>query len=358
MATANRPPDPPEAKALARLDRAMITAADLKEVRSRIARASTVLEAKQCREWLGWVADYHRRRRRLQQTQALRHQFTEIELECSEGSIEGWRREGDLLRMMSEAGQRQPHGKVKLQRVTSPLPTLADLGYAHNLDAKRAIDLSLIPDAIVLAYFQSQRARREPATVAGLISFAADAEKRTVTATPELPPGQYRTIVIDPPWPMEKLGLDVDASQGRLLDYPTMSLEEIRALPVATLAGPGAHLYLWTTHRFLPDAFPILETWGFAYHCLLTWLKPGGMTPFSFQFNTEHVLFGYRDALEVLRQGLKVGFEAPRTGHSRKPAAFYDLVEEASPGPRIELFARAPRPDWTVWGDELADRDV
>ena len=86
--------------------------------------------------------------------------------------------------------------------------------------------------------------------------------------------GRFRCLVIDPPWPVQKIERDVRPNQGRYLDYPTMPLGEIADLPVRDLVEPaGAHVYLWTTHRFLPDALALLVAWGCRYECTLTWRK-------------------------------------------------------------------------------------
>jgi N6-adenosine-specific RNA methylase IME4 len=188
----------------------------------------------------------------------------------------------------------------------------------------------------------------------GLVRRAVDAGRSKHGEAPAFPSGEYRTIVIDPPWPMRLSARQLHPEQGNTLPYPTMTLEQIAALPVADFAAPGAHLYLWVTQRFLPDAFTMLEAWGFHYHCLLTWVKPGGFSPFSWMLNAEHAVFAYREPFEIARRGLKVAFDADRNGHSTKPDRFYELVEQASYEPRIELFARATRPGWTVWGDEVA----
>jgi len=138
------------------------------------------------------------------------------------------------------------------------------------------------------------------------------------------------------------------------MDYPTMTLDQIVDLPIKDLVlGDGCHVYLWTTHRFLPDALEMFKKWGVKYQCLMTWVKPTGMTPFTWMYNTEHVLFGRVGSLKVERMGLKLSFEAPVQKHSRKPDAFYNLVREASPGPRLELFARQTRDGFTVWGNEV-----
>lgn len=256
----------------------------------------------------------------------------------------------------------------------------------------------------------------------------------------------YRTIVVDPPWEHERTGVTfTDKSSGRFRShgtpYGSMSLAEITALPVRDLSdniGEDAHLYLWATHRYLPDAFGIARAWGFHYSTTIVWCKPargfslGGTWP----TNAEFVLFCRRpghtlrpDALKVtsrladaanaagisrhevdeamgtsdmagwwlsriesrcavptdtqwpcLRDLLGIGHELDeavkeinaakgtshkhtakttscwhewnRGEHSAKPEGFLDLVEQVSPGPYLEMFARRARFGWDYWGDE------
>lgn len=178
---------------------------------------------------------------------------------------------------------------------------------------------------------------------------------------PLLPPpeGEYRCIIIDPPWPMEKIVREERPLQAfendTGLDYPVMTLREIEALPVRELAAQdGCHLYLWTTHKFLPDALRLMAAWGFRYECSLTWVKPTGITPYSWMYNTEHCLFGRCGNLPIERKGLKLGFTAPVIRHSEKPGFFYDMAVQASPEPRLEMFARQAREGFTVWGNEVS----
>ena len=132
-----------------------------------------------------------------------------------------------------------------------------------------------------------------------------------------------------------------------------MSLEELRALPIGERADEDCHLYLWTTNRLLPDAFGLVEAWGFRYTGCLTWCKPGlGMGRY-FRSSTEHVLFALRGSQPLKRKDVGTWFEAPRGPHSSKPDRFYELVESCSPGPYLEVFARSARPGWTAWGAEL-----
>lgn len=166
------------------------------------------------------------------------------------------------------------------------------------------------------------------------------------------PKGKYKAIIVDPPWSIEKILRDVRPNQFDI-DYPTMTTEEIMQLPITELADEnGCHIYLWTTHKYLPIAFDVLESWGANYQCLLTWVKNVGMTPFSFMYSTEHCLFARIGNLPLLKMGERLDFQAKVREHSRKPKEFYDLVREVSPKPRIDMFGREKHDGFEVWGNE------
>ena len=164
---------------------------------------------------------------------------------------------------------------------------------------------------------------------------------------------QYSAIIIDPPWPMEKILRDDRPNQDEF-DYPTMEIDEIKNLPINNMAiQEGCHVYLWTTQKYLPDAFDILRAWRVDYQCLMTWRKNVGFTPFSWMYSTEHCLFGHIGSLPLLRMGLRLDFEAKVREHSRKPEVFYDLVREASPGPRLDMFSREQHAGFDQYGNEV-----
>jgi N6-adenosine-specific RNA methylase IME4 len=154
-----------------------------------------------------------------------------------------------------------------------------------------------------------------------------------------------------------------------------MPLDDIAALPVASLADvTGAHLYLWTTNRYLRNVWDIAEGWGFTGVCLLTWCKaPAGFMPGgAWPSNTEFCLYAKRGKVTAIGKAEGRWFQLPRrrgpsvkegerrsTMHSAKPDAFLDLVESVSPGPYCELFARRNRLGWDTFGDEaLAHVDL
>ncbi len=163
----------------------------------------------------------------------------------------------------------------------------------------------------------------------------------------------YRTVVIDPPWPMAKIEREVRPKQGQTLDYAVKSVEEIADWEAQNfMAEDGCHVYLWTTQRFLEDALRIMDGWGVKRECVLVWNKNVGITPYSWMYNAEFVLFGRVGDLPLLKNGEKVVFGGRVREHSRKPDEFYDLVRLVSPEPRIDVFSREVRDGFEQWGDE------
>ena len=168
---------------------------------------------------------------------------------------------------------------------------------------------------------------------------------------------KYHTIVADPPW---DVGGGTGWKGGALipLPYPTMTTDEIAELPVRLMAERQAHLYLWTINAYAEDAYEIARAWGFRPSTLLTWTKPiiGGGLGGCYRLSTEWCLFARRGIWTATAQIGQSHFDWPRQqGHSRKPEAFLDMVEQVSPGPYLELFARRQRLGWDTWGDEALE---
>ena len=182
--------------------------------------------------------------------------------------------------------------------------------------------------------------------------------------------GKYRTIVADQPWEydswpgvMSEFSPWLDGprdNRRKQIDYPTLTVAEICALSVDDLAADDARLFLWTTNRYLRDAFTVCEAWGFSYSQTLVWCKePMGLGPGGiFSQTTEYVITARRGSPGRRCRWASTWFAFPRSGrggHSRKPEAFQDMVESVCEGPYLELFARRQRLGWDTWGNEALE---
>lgn len=173
------------------------------------------------------------------------------------------------------------------------------------------------------------------------------------------PAGTYRVIYADPPWRYGNSGIIGDGDNyGRAeRHYPTMSIEELCALPVRDLAAADAVLFLWVTSPLLEECFAVVRAWGFAYKGSFIWDKV--RHNFGNYNSVRHEL------LLVCTRGsctpdVKELFDSvqviERAGHSEKPEAFRTIIDTLYPrGPRVELFARGePAAGWEAWGHEAA----
>lgn len=176
---------------------------------------------------------------------------------------------------------------------------------------------------------------------------------------------RFGTILADPPWQFQNRTGKVAPEHRRLSRYGTMTLDEIKDLPVTPIAADTAHLYLWVPNALLPEGLEVMRAWGFQYKSNLVWhkiRKDGGSdgrgVGFYFRNVTELILFGVRGKnARTLKPGrTQVNYLSSRKReHSRKPDEQYDIIEACSPGPFIELFARGDRKKWVGWGNQADD---
>jgi N6-adenosine-specific RNA methylase IME4 len=176
---------------------------------------------------------------------------------------------------------------------------------------------------------------------------------------------RFATILADPPWQFVNRTGKIAPEHGRLTRYPTLKLAEIAALPVAKIAAPTAHLYLWCPNALLPEGLAVMKAWGFAYKSNIVWhkvRKDGGSdgrgVGFYFRNVTELLLFGVRgkNARTLAPARRQVNLLATRKReHSRKPDEQYAIIEACSLGPFLELFARGTRKGWAGWGNQASE---
>jgi len=179
-----------------------------------------------------------------------------------------------------------------------------------------------------------------------------------------LPGLNYKTILADPPWQFQNRTGKVAPEHKRLTRYPTLSLKEIKEIPVSLVASEQSHLYLWVPNALLKEGLEVMSAWGFEYKTNIIWHKvrqdgePDGRgVGFYFRNTTEIILFGIRGKLRTLAPGRSQVniLKTRKREHSRKPDELYGIIEACSPGPYLELFARGQRKGWDQWGNEAEE---
>lgn len=176
---------------------------------------------------------------------------------------------------------------------------------------------------------------------------------------------KFATVMADPPWRFSNRTGKIAPEHKRLARYPTMTIEEICALPVAESLERTAHCYLWVPNALLPEGLAVLKAWGFEYKSNIVWhkvRKDGGSdgrgVGFYFRNVTEILLFGTRGknarTLDLGRRQVNL-IASRKREHSRKPDEQYELIEGCSPGSYLELFGRGTRQNWAVWGNQAVD---
>ncbi len=289
-----------------------------------------------CREWTGnspvaFVVSMNLKRRHLSPSQqaacsieiekqiALERKYTDV---CAEIIPQTF---GETREVVAKLFDINPHYITDAKRIAQEAPDLLDDVRSGELTIPRAMHQ--------LKERKQDELRERPLPI---------------------PEGKYSTIVVDPPWPIEKIEREERPNQFAF-DYPTMTIEEIKSFVIPqTIALDDSHIFLWTTERYLPSAFEIMTAWGFRYVFTMVWHKPGGFQPYNLpQYNCEFVLYGRRGSPQFTEtKNFFTCFDAPRNGHSVKPEDFYKTIARVCPSPRIEIFSRNNLVGFETWGNE------
>ncbi len=172
---------------------------------------------------------------------------------------------------------------------------------------------------------------------------------------------KYRVIYADPPWVFKVFS---HKGKGRSAEahYDCMTLEDIKALPVADWAADDCALLLWATDPLLEKAFDVISAWGFTYKTVgFYWAKQNRSgngffmgTGYYTRGNPEQCLLATKGKPKRLSRSVQKLVVSPRREHSRKPDCVRDRIEALFDGPYLEMFARYTKPGWDAWGNEIS----
>lgn len=261
--------------------------------------------------------------------------------------VEIFPQQGKARDLAAEMTGANPRYVSDLKRIKETAPDVYDAAWRGELNVPQAKQLERMPEA--------QRFEVGKLVKTGEAKSPIDAirivKKQSAKDVP-FPEGKYRVLYADPPWDYSNSGLGGSAAQH----YPTMSMDDLCALPVSRLAVDDAVLFLWVTSPQLSNAFPLFDAWGFEYKTSLVWVKDKptyGKLAFYVRSRHELLLIATRGSClprcDELPESL---IESPRAEHSRKPALVYETIERMYAGPYVELFARTRRDGWESWGNE------
>ena len=262
---------------------------------------------------------------------------------------------GMAIRAAMDAGlMANNKGGDRQTKARSQLGTVLDQGISKN-DSSRwqkvAVVLEKDPEWFSTAAAECTSAGRQLTQQAGLRRGQELINEEIGDQPVVVPKGKYSTIVIDPPWPMQKIERECAPNQTAF-DYPVMTEGELGAMDLP--AAEDCHLWLWTTHKFMPMALRLAPVWGFKYVCAFVWHKPGGFQPFGLpQYNCEFALYCRKGSpkFETTKR-FNTCFEGPRGAHSEKPEEFYETIRRVTGGRRLDMFNRRSIKGFTGWGNE------
>jgi N6-adenosine-specific RNA methylase IME4 len=326
---------------------------DVEKARALLSKSKDLVEIRELKDKAKTVEVYLR----------AKNAAVEAQQDAAEIRLRAERRLGELIADMPKAkGGGDTRGAAgakstgtRARPVVPQPPTLADRGIRKQ-DAAKFQQLAAIPVKKFDALLDVTRKKGERITASAPLKLvrqeAKSALARELRAKPvPMPDGRFDVIAIDDPWPYEKR--KEDTTQRGQTDYPTMTIEQICAVPVADRANENCILWMWTTNAHILTAAPrVLAARGFSPVTMLTWDKGRIGTGDWLRGQTEHCILAIRgNPIVQLTNQSTIIHEAPREP-GRKPEKFYKLVEDLCPGTKLEMFSRTPREGWATWGGE------
>ncbi len=303
-----------------------------------LAEADTIQKAKELKSLALTAADWAKRKGMGEE--AIKY--------CRSYALEAERKMGEMLSRGQEIGTVRAPGRHPKSNA-GELLEIADLGL-NKRESAEAQMLAGIPEIDFNAVKSGEKSRADIRREINRKEIIEKLERISIKEAKKIE-GVYDVIIIDPPWPMEKIERNVRPNQSEF-DYPTMNEEQISEIKIPY--SEDCHVWLWTTQRFLPMAFRLISGWNLKYICTFVWHKPGGFQPINLpQFNCEFSLYARRGNPKFIdTKGFPTCFGAPRGSHSEKPEEFYSIIRRVTAGRRLDMFNRRQIEGFDGWGNE------
>lgn len=295
----------------------------------------------------------------------------ELQNMIAEQKIRTQRVLGNLIREGQQRGElasQSEHGRgIQSASVTdgNTRKTLFDIGITRK-ESSIFKAIADIPEDVFDRAIEERKNAVDRAvtelTTTAMLKIANETKKqrrKDYLETPSIETSKkYRVFYADPPWMYNEVQ---HASEGNFhykplgVHYPSMTLEEIQALPIKQMSEDSAVLFLWVTSPFLEDSFSVIRAWGFSYKTSMVWDKVKHNVGNYVSVRHEFLLICTRGSclpdVRKLHDSVQV---EERTEHSKKPEVFRAIIDEIYPhGNRIELFAREAHDGWDSWGNEV-----
>jgi N6-adenosine-specific RNA methylase IME4 len=301
----------------------------------------------------------------IQELVKARNASLETQNAAAEIRLRAERKAGEMLKKMEK--KKNQHAGTTM----GPAVKLQDIGITKNQSSRWQLT-SCVKESEFVRIVAECNDTREELTQKRVLDFAkktAKSEKieaeiidhsetvdgSVVDDLANLNEKKFGTIYADPPWQYGNQG--TRASTGN--HYNTMTLKDICAMPVESLAADNAHLHLWTTNAFLFDARAVMEAWGFEYRSVFVWVKPQMGIGNYWRVSHEFLLLGIRGNAKRFNEHNHMSWaEMDRAKHSAKPEQVRRTIERVSNGPYLELFGRKQVHGWTVFGNQVSTQNL
>ncbi len=326
--------------------------AKLSAIPAMLAEANSVAEVKHILDFADTARTYARKAKL----------NLEIQNNAAEASLRAQRRAGELLAQLERESHVRGNQHVAISQAAKQpseyKETLNDTGTTYQ-QAHRWQAIASVPEPVFEQHLATVKAAAQELTSDGVFRVAKEldrmADYQAKADAPALPDTTYRIIYCDPPWKYDDTGVTTSPSYGGTKwHYPSMTAEELCALPVGAMADADSVLFMWATSPKLPEALRLIEAWGFDYKTSFVWDKVKHNFGYYNSVRHEFLLIAGRGRATPDTKTLYDSVQTiERTEHSVKPEEFRAIIDDLYPvGRRIELFARREVDGWERWGNE------